>query len=271
MAVFFLFAVALAAGSLSTLFWIPEDDLGRGYFQMNALVVLGLLALATAVALLSPLAPFGARPAAGGAGLLAALGGTLLYWAAIWRQRWRAGRWAAGAALAGAAVALVAAGGAVTRELAPLAARRELLWLALASSALLLGWSLVTMLLGHWYLVAPRLSFRHLVVFCRALVGTVLLRLGAVAATVAVALAQPDSPGPDPWRVLASFSGQGMFFWFRLFWGLAIPLGLSLMALHCARQRSNQSATGILYVLVVGAFVGEITAFYITVTTGVPV
>ena len=43
MAVFLLFLLATAAGCISTLFWIPEDDLGRGYFQMNALIVLGLL------------------------------------------------------------------------------------------------------------------------------------------------------------------------------------------------------------------------------------
>ena len=49
MGVFFLFLLALAVGSLTTLYWIPEDDLGRGYFQMNALIILGLLGLATAV------------------------------------------------------------------------------------------------------------------------------------------------------------------------------------------------------------------------------
>jgi hypothetical protein len=45
---------------------------------------------------------------------------------------------------------------------------------------------------------------------------------------------------------------------------------LAAMALHCARQRSNQSATGILYVVVVGTFIGEITGYYLLVTTGMP-
>jgi hypothetical protein len=62
-----------------------------------------------------------------------------------------------------------------------------------------------------------------------------------------------------------------MFFWFRLMWGLAIPLLLAVMALTCARQRANQSATGILYVLVMGSLIGEITALYLTLITGVPV
>ena len=54
-------------------------------------------------------------------------------------------------------------------------------------------------------------------------------------------------------------------------WGLAIPLLLAVMSLTCARQRANQSATGILYVLVMGSLIGEITALYLTLITGVPV
>jgi hypothetical protein len=49
-----------------------------------------------------------------------------------------------------------------------------------------------------------------------------------------------------------------------------MPLLLALMALHCARQHSNQSATGILYVLVMGSIIGELTALYLTLSTGVP-
>jgi hypothetical protein len=127
------------------------------------------------------------------------------------------------------------------------------------------------MLLGHWYLVAPRLTFRHLVVFCQVLLGVVIVRLLSVAVSVWVAAGVDELVEPHPLRVLAGFSGQGVFFWFRVLWGLAIPLALAMMSLHCARQRSNQSATGILYVLVVGAFIGEITAYYLSVTTGVPV
>jgi hypothetical protein len=141
---------------------------------------------------------------------------------------------------------------------------------ALLSSALLLGWSLITMLLGHWYLVAPKLTFRHLVVFCRVLLAMVFLRLLTVGASLAAAASVDARIEPHPLRLAASFEGQGIFFWFRLLWGLAIVLPLAWMALHCARQRSNQSATGILYVVVVGAFIGEITGYYLSVTTGVP-
>jgi hypothetical protein len=271
MGVFFLFLLATSLGSLSTLYWIPEPDLGRGYFQMNALVTLGLLGLAAAVVTLHPFQPFGQRCGPGGAALAAALLGVLLYYAAIWRERWDLCRWPLTLSLAGCVTALLVAGSHLVPAWTPLPHRRELLAANLLASSLLLGWSLITMLLGHWYLVAPKLTFRHLTVFCRVLLGVVALRLLAVGASLAVASRVDELVEPHPLRVLAGLAGQGVFFWFRLLWGLAIPLALAAMALHCARQRSNQSATGILYVLVVGAFIGEITGYYLSVTTGVPV
>lgn len=271
MGVFLLFLLAVSLGSLTTLYWIPEEDLGRGYFQMNALVVLGLLGLAMAVVLLHPFRPFGDRPGPGILALGAALVGGFLYYAAIWRERWSLGRWPLTLSTLGCLAALLLAGPHVVAPLTPLPYRGALLTASLIASSLLLGWSLITMLLGHWYLVAPRLTFRHLTVFSWVLLGTVLLRVLSVAASLAVAAGVDELVEPHPLRVLASFGGQGIFFWFRLLWGLAIVLPLTAMALHCARQRSNQSATGILYVVVVGAFIGEITAYYLSVTTGVPV
>jgi hypothetical protein len=271
MGVFLLFLLATSLGSLSTLYWIPEGDLGRGYFQMNALVVLGLLSLAAAVVALHPFHPFGDRPAAGVTALAASLAGGFLYYAAIWRQRWDLCRWPLTLAAAGSAAALLLCGSRLVPSFTPLPHRGALLAAGLLASALLLGWSLVTMLLGHWYLVAPKLTFRHLTVFCRILLALVVLRLLTVAAALALAAGVDELVEPHPLRVLTSLGGQGIFFWFRLLWGLGIPLALALMALHCARQRSNQSATGILYVLVVGAFIGEITGYYLAVTTGVPV
>ena len=271
MGVFLLFLLAVVLGSLSTLYWIPEDDMGRGYFQMNALVVLGLLGLAVAVVALHPFRPFGDRPLAGWIALGAALAGAFLYYAAIWRERWDLCRWPLGLATAGTLAALLLAGPHLVATFTPLPHRGALLAAGLLSSALLLGWSLVTMLLGHWYLVAPKLTFRHLVVFCRVLLAVVLLRLLTVGASLAVAAGVDERIEPHPLRLLAGFAGQGIFFWFRLLWGLVIVLPLAWMSLHCARQRSNQSATGILYVVVVGAFIGEITGYYLSVTTGVPV
>lgn len=267
MSVFFLFLLALATGTLSTLFWIPEDELGGGYFRINALVVLVLLAVATASPLVAEgLSPFGGS-LAGRAALGVAVGGAFLYYAAAWRERWRPGRVAAAVGLVGSGTALVLAGGHLLASPAPLPARPALMVASLLTSALLLGWSLITMLLGHWYLVMPRLRFRHLTVFCAVLLGVVVARGLVVGAGLAAGAAAPD---PGPLRLLLGFDGQGMFFWFRVLWGLAIPALLAWMALACARTRSNQSATGILYVLLVGTLIGEISALYLMLTTGVP-
>ncbi len=271
MSVLFLFLLALAVGCLTTLFWIPEEDLGRGYFQMNALVVLGLLGLAVTVTLTHPIQPFADAAVLGRTALLGALVAGILYYAAIWQERWMLARWTAALALAAAAATLLLAGARLTAAPAPLPHREALLAASLLTSALLLGWSLITMLLGHWYLIVPRLRFRHLVIFCAVLLGTILARYLAVGATLLEAIQVEPMVEPHPWRILADFGGQGMFFWFRLLWGLAMPLVLALMSLHCARRRSNQSATGILYVLVVGSLIGEITSLYLTVTTGIPV
>jgi hypothetical protein len=271
MGVFLLFLLAVSLGALTTLYWIPEDDLGRGYFQMNALVVVGLLGLALAVVLLHPFRPFGGRPAWGVAALAGAVLGAFLYYAAVWRERWALGRWPLTLSAFGCLAALLLAGPHVVPPLAALPHRGVLLAASLLASSLLLGWSLITMLLGHWYLVAPKLTFRHLTVFTWVLLGTAIVRLLSVSASLAVAAGVDELVEPHPLRLVAGFQGQGIFFWLRILWGLAIVIPLTGMALHCARQRSNQSATGILYVVVVGTFIGEITGYYLSATTGVPV
>ncbi len=270
MSVFLLFALATCVGVLSTLFWIPEDDLGRGYFQMNALVLLGLMALAVTVVALHPFDAFGQNAATGRIALGICFASCFLYYAAIWRERWELCRAPAAVALIAGSAALLLVGLKAFDLETPLPHAELLRGIALLTSALLLGWSLIAMLLGHWYLVAPKLPFHHLVLFCQVLVVASLLRLAAVGATLAFAATVPDMVEPHPIRVLTTLNGQGMFFWFRVLWGLAVPTVLAGLSLHCAKQRSNQSATGILYVVVVGTFIGEITAYYLAVTTGVP-
>jgi len=271
MSVFFLFLLALTAGILSTPFWVPGKDLGRGYFQLNALIVLGLLSLVIAVDLLHPMEPFGARGDLGRVLQLAASAGAFLYYWAIWRERYRLAQLPAAVTLVAVTAMLLLSGSNLIVVRTPLPYRPTLVILSLLGSAFLLGWSLVTMLLGHWYLISPKLSFRHLNVYCRVLVVAVVIRGLLVGATLVTAYLVDPFVMPHPWRMLVDLGGQGMFFWFRILWGLVAPLLLALMALHCARNRSNQSATGILYVLLMGSFIGEITALYLTVTTSIPV
>ena len=263
--------MALAWGCLTTLFWVSGAVLGRGYFLTIALVVLGLLGIDFAIVILRPIDPFGYEAQKGLITLGSALAASFLYYGAVWKERWRLALWPLGMATVLSGIVLIQSGRVLVPRLDTLPHQEVLLVLTLIGSALLLGWSLTTMLLGHWYLVVPKLTFRHLIVFCWVLLGVVILRCGLDLATLVVAHGVDPFTEPNPWRMLVDLNGQGMFFWFRILWGLAIPLLLSALSLHCARNRSNQSATGILYVVVVGTLIGEITALYITTTTGVPI
>jgi hypothetical protein len=61
--------------------------------------------------------------------------------------------------------------------------------------------------------------------------------------------------------------------WLPVRWliGFVGPLGLGWMAWETARIRSTQSATGILYVVVILCFLGELTSQLLMTKTGVPI
>jgi hypothetical protein len=119
------------------------------------------------------------------------------------------------------------------------------------SSAALLGTATSAMLMGHSYLIAPAMSL------------TPLYRLlGALAAALAVRMLV-DGWAAGWWIAEHSFAGlQGdAALWLPVRWlvGFAAPLVLCWMAWQTARIRSTQSATGILYVVVIFCFLGELT------------
>ncbi len=143
-------------------------------------------------------------------------------------------------------------------------------WLAITflGSSLILGSALVSMLLGHWYLVAHGLSFGILGRLVLALIVALALR-AVVGGSVAFLQA-------DVWQGLWSEAGgaarflmsSGLFVGARVLFGLLLPVVLALMARECVRIRSNQSATGILYVLVAFVILGEAIAKHLMVSNG---
>ena len=64
------------------------------------------------------------------------------------------------------------------------------------------------------------------------------------------------------------FELYGMFFFQRLILGLVLTLVLSILTYYCVRIRSTQSATGILYVVLVFCLIGEIIGSYLNLKTG---
>ncbi len=147
------------------------------------------------------------------------------------------------------------------------------IWLAagLLLGALLFGAVVWAMNLGHWYLVSASLPFGLLVGATEAFAVLALLR--AALAAVALGFVARGSSGEagEALAALLDPMRDGFFFWSRVLWGLVAPLVLAPFAVKTARMRSNQAATGLLYVGLVFVLVGELLAAYLTRRSGLPV
>ena len=152
------------------------------------------------------------------------------------------------------------------------------------AAALALGGVMTAMWLGHWYLVTPALSERPL------LFATTLVLLGVV---IQIVLAFSTGPGIIPARASQAVTpgvtatatttvpaatppvhaatkpasvpvvtplSAGALGWLRILVGFILPLVLGGLAWKLVRDRSFQSATGMLYLVVVFALAGEAMA-----------
>ncbi len=120
--------------------------------------------------------------------------------------------------------------------------------------ALATGGVFAAMILGHWYLVTPRLPEEPLVLLARLLFAVVALQLVLFVAWMATGAgvdAGPFAPLVGPWA---------LFVWLRLLIGLVFPLVVSWAAIQTARTRSMESATGLLYIDVGAIAAGTILA-----------
>lgn len=125
---------------------------------------------------------------------------------------------------------------------------------------LVLGASAVAMLLGHWYLVAPGLSISYLKTVTLGLMFSILLRSAFIAEEVLQNQAKLDQ--------IRFYEIYGFFFLQRLALGLILTLVFSILTYYCVRIRSTQSATGILYVVLVFCWIGELIGAYLFAKTG---
>jgi len=148
------------------------------------------------------------------------------------------------------------------------------------AAALALGGVMTAMWLGHWYLVTPALSEKPL------LFATTLVLLGVLAQVIFAFTAGPTitsatgtsvttppvtatatattSPShtqikPAGTPVVTPLSTDAIG-WLRILVSFVIPLVLGGIAWKLIRDRSFQSATGMLYLVVVCALAGEAIA-----------
>ena len=138
------------------------------------------------------------------------------------------------------------------------------------SGAAVLGATTVGMLLGHWYLTTPTMSIEPLKRLNVFLGTSGLVRL--VVSTLAIAFYWSErSSAARIGSELPTFLSIPPA-WLGLRWlaGVFGPLIVSLMVWRILKYRNTQAATGVLFVGVILAFLGDMTAALLLRETGLP-
>ena len=163
-------------------------------------------------------------------------------------------------------VGLVVTAAATVPRTAPAAAPLATAALTLLGG-LTLGMALYTMVLGHWYLNVARLP---IAILARAVaVYSVLLALRLVWDAVAFATQSLPYQGlPLP---LYAFVGtlDGFLVAVAVFFGTLFPLAATWLVQRTLAAKSTQAATGILYVVVVAAIIGDFSYRFFLLRYGV--
>jgi len=125
----------------------------------------------------------------------------------------------------------------------------------LATLSAATGGVFAAMILGHWYLVTPKLPEAPLILLSRTLLAVVGVQLVLFVAWVAT------GAGPADGAPFSALTGSwALFVWLRLIVGLVFPLIVCWAAVKTAQTRSMESATGLLYINVGTIAAGTILA-----------
>jgi hypothetical protein len=241
-----LFLVEISMGTAVLLLFFPTRRLGKGFFALHGLLAFSFLLLSAVI-----------DPQRGPVSLASV---ALLAAYTLVSQAGKAGLGRIPLALASAGEIVVLAGLARTLD----SSRWGWIFAGSVLGGLLFGCVLLTMNLGHWYLVSRSLPLSLLF---RAAVG---YALACVARAAFLAAAAGWHENPEAWEALTSLDRDALFFLFRILWGILGPLALSYFIFQTSRMRSNQAATGLLYVALVFVLIGELLAAYLTVLTRFP-
>lgn len=253
------FSLRLAFGLAGSLLLLPSSIINPRFYRVHFLTILGLNALATVMA--SVLVSYWLWGLSAVAIILAFLGS--IVWSLDGAPGGKPILWLSTLVQLGFLIAVdTQAHARISNEhiSASIAANEPLLVADDVASAAVLGLAMTAMLMGHSYLVAPTMSLAPL------------LRL--IAALMAVILARMVFAGIGLWSWTTDHSlvnlGDETVLWLPLRWGLGFvaPLILGAMAWQTAKIRSTQSATGILYVVVIFCFLGELTGQLLLRNTG---
>jgi len=227
-------------------------QISSGYYRNNLYVALGLMCLATMLAKTAVPAIFWMTL---GTAVLCYVGSVCWLY-----EKPLAGRVALTliAILALISAGLASTGPVQTEGVGKLA--EVLRQVAPLSSGMVLGTTMAAMLLGHWYLNSPTMELAPLRRLILVMVCAVLLQAVFSAVGLGLELNSPE-------RSLGSWVP---FLVLRWAFGLLGVGGLAWMAWQTLKIPNTQSATGILYVAVIGTFVGETVALLLSVETLFP-
>jgi len=135
--------------------------------------------------------------------------------------------------------------------------------ISLVAGALAVGAVSMGMVLGHWYLITPRLPEQPL----REMTAFLLL---ALALQLLILIPNTALPHDSVASSVHVSIGESPFFWMRIAGGIAFPMVLTYMAYDSSGARAMQSATGLLYLAMALVLSGEILAKALMFVTGVP-
>lgn len=124
------------------------------------------------------------------------------------------------------------------------------------SSAAMFGIVTYAMVLGHWYLVVPKLSEKPLVVATLVLWAVMVIKLGW---TGLETMENADYFESGTMKG-AGYSFNVLLLTMRIAWGYLVVGVMSWFAWRLIRMRSIQSATGMLYAMTFFVLVGELMA-----------
>lgn len=134
-------------------------------------------------------------------------------------------------------------------------------WLEPIGSGLVLGLTLAAMLLGHWYLNWPGMELAPLRRLLKWIAAATVFASVVAICGLAIHMKQSESLASNFW----------MFISIRWVFGLLGVFVTNWMAWKTLEIPNTQSATGLLYVSVIGAFTGELAAILLSELAGCPV
>jgi hypothetical protein len=235
------FLLRLSAGLAAAMLLTPPRQVASGFFRNHSYVLLGINVLASLLML--------QMVSDGIERWYPVVGAVTSYMAGVmWLyEKPRAGQLMLAVTLAASPFAAAISAGAI-----PVRAAADIWTMAdICTSAAVLGSTIGAMFLGHWFLNAPGMRIEPLRRLVIGIAAAVMFRAVVCAVPLLAAMnGNTSSISELTWALLA----------IRWFAGIAAPLAATWMVLQTLKIPNTQSATGILYVGVMGVFLGELAA-----------